>query len=215
MGKKVDKRKGAKAAFLFLFALSFVLGLLLYLWKRKLVYLFAPALLFLLCSFYIGVGKSKRKTKEQEEDEEQFVELFAFFGIYVQDGFPVYNALEMILPYAKGRVRVFLERLLKEIEEDKTLAPYLTFASSFVSLEIKEVMLAAYQMVDQGSGGVYLHQFQRLFSKLSDQKRERKERRFIESLDNLNFLPLVGGGLSMLMLMLGLLEIMGGMLSGL
>ncbi len=213
--KGKNKQKGTTLVFALLFLFSLGLGALLYFWKRKFVYSFVPALLLLLGSFYIGIGKSKRKTREQEEDEEQFVELFSFFGIYIQDGFNVYNSLEMILPYAKGRVRTYLERLLGEIEKDKTLTPYLAFASSFASLEIKEVMLATYQMVDQGSGGVYLQQFQRLFSKLSDQKRERKERRYMEKLDNLNFLPLVGGGLSMLMLMLGLLEIMGGMLHGL
>ena len=70
-------------------------------------------------------------------------------------------------------------------------------------------------MVDQGTGGIYLQQFQRLFGKISEQKKARAEEAYQERLDSLNFLPLLGGGISMLTLMLALLEIMGGMLNGL
>lgn len=198
---------------LFLVCLAF--ACLLYLWKRKIVYGFAPFACFLLISFYRLLLKSKKKSKEAEEDEQQFVDLFSYFSIFVQDGFNVYNALEKVLPFAKGRLKAALEGLLREIEEDKTLAPYLSFASHFASLEIKEVMLAVYQMVDQGTGGIYLQQFQRLFGKISEQKKARAEEAYQERLDSLNFLPLLGGGISMLTLMLALLEIMGGMLNGL
>lgn len=201
--------------FLSLFLVSLAAGCFLYLWKRKIVYCLIPLVMFLVACFYTYLWESRRRSKENEEDEKQFVDLFSYFSIYIQDGFNVYNALEKVLPYAKGRLKSSLEGLLKEIEEDKTLAPYLSFASHFSSLEIKEVMLAVYQMVDQGTGGVYLLQFQRLFAKISEQKKERLEQAHQERLDTLNFLPLIGGGLSMLMLMLALLEIMGGMLNGL
>ena len=194
-------------------ALSF--GALLYLWKRKIVYFFIPLLIAVLAGFYLAIATSKKKSEEEEKLESEFIDFFSYFSIYVQDGFNVYKALEASLPYSKGELKARLQGLLSQIDQDKSLTPYLCFASKFSSIEIREVMLAIYQMVDQGPSGVYLQQFLRLFSNLADQKRDRAQNRYLEKLDTLDFLPLLGGGISMLTLMVALLEIMGGMLNGL
>ncbi len=214
--KEPNSNSGSEKIYLLmLFVCCVAIGAVLYFWRGQWYWCLFPFLFFAVMVFFILNSKSSRKAKENEEDEEQFVTLFTYFSIYIQDGFNVYNAFEEILPYAKGRVKNHLEGLLMQITRDKTLLPYLSFAGNFKSLEIREVMMAIYQMVDQGSGGVYLTQFQRLFAKLSDQKRLRRERKHLEKLDSLSFLPLVGSGFSMLMLMLAITEIMGGMLSGL
>ena len=215
-GKKKEKSSGSEKIYLFLiFVLCAAIAAVLYLWRGQWYWCLFPFILFVILLFCVLSRRNSKQAKENEEDEEQFVTLFTYFSIYIQDDFNVYNAFEEILPYAKGRLLNHLEGLLMQITRDKTLAPYLAFAENFSSLEIREVMMAIYQMVDQGSSGVYLTQFQRLFFKLSEQKRQRRERKHLEKLDSLSFLPLVGAGFSMLMLMLALTEIMGGMLNGL
>ncbi len=218
MSKKKKKEMGSgneKIYLLMLFVCCAVIGAILYFWRGQWYWCLFPFIFFAVMVFFILNSKSNKKAKANEEDEEQFVTLFTYFSIYVQDGFNVFNAFEEILPYAKGRLKNHLEGLLMQITRDKTLLPYLAFAGNFSSLEIREVMMAIYQMVDNGSGGVYLVQFQRLFAKLSDQKRLRREKKHLEKLDSLSFLPLVGSGFSMLMLILAITEIMGGMLNGL
>ncbi len=216
MSKKKAKGSGNEKIYIFLlFVCCVAMAALIYLWRRQWYWCLFPFLLFVVALFFSLNNRNSKALRESAEDEEQFVTLFSYFSIYIQDGFNVYNAFEEILPYAKGRVKNHLEGLLMQITRDKTLLPYLAFAGNFTSLEIREVMLAIYQMVDQGSSGVYLVQFQRLFSKLSDQKRSLRERKHMEKLDNLSFLPLLGAGFTMLMLMLALMEIMGGMLDGL
>ncbi len=213
------RKKGRQGSLIFTLglvaSLSLSLGAFLYLWKKKIVYFFIPFLVVILMGFYFAIAKSKKKSEEEEKLENEFIDFFSYFSIYVQDGFNVYKALEASLPYSKGELKARLEGLLGQINQDKSLTPYLCFASKFASLEIREVMLAIYQMVDQGASGVYLQQFLRLFSRLSDQKRDRAQNRYLEKLDTLDFLPLLGGGISMLTLMVALLEIMGGMLNGL
>ena len=214
--KKVSQSGEKGYGYLFLlFVCCASIAAVLYLWRGQWYWCLFPFIFFVVMLFFTLNSRSRKQAKEIEEDEEQFVTLFSYFSIYIQDGFNVYNAFEEILPYAKGRVKNHLEGLLMQITRDKTLLPYLSFAGNFNSLEVREVMLAIYQMVDQGSSGVYLSQFQRLFSKLSDQKRMMRERKHIEKLDSLSFLPLLGAGFTMLMLMLALMEIMGGMLDGL
>lgn len=218
MSKKKAKETNSgneKVYLVMLFVCCAVIGAILYFWRGQWYWCLFPFLFFTVMVFFFLNSKSNKKAKANEEDEEQFVTLFTYFSIYVQDGFNVFNAFEEILPYAKGRLKNHLEGLLMQITRDKTLLPYLAFAGNFNSLEIREVMMAIYQMVDNGSAGVYLVQFQRLFAKLSDQKRLRREKKHMERLDSLSFLPLVGSGFSMLMLMLAITEIMGGMLNGL
>lgn len=218
MSKKKAKETSSgneKVYLVMLFVCCAVIGAILYFWRGQWYWCLFPFLFFAVMVFFILNSKSNKKAKANEEDEEQFVTLFTYFSIYVQDGFNVFNAFEEILPYANGRLKNHLEGLLMQITRDKTLLPYLAFAGNFNSLEIREVMMAIYQMVDNGSSGVYLVQFQRLFAKLSDQKRLRREKKHLERLDSLSFLPLVGSGFSMLMLMLAITEIMGGMLNGL
>ena len=141
--------------------------------------------------------------------------MFTFFGIYINDGFNVYNALEEIRKYASLRFLPLLEMLLEEIEADKSVKPFVHFASHFKNLQIKEVMVSIYQMVDEGGGGAYIAQFQHLFGKLSDYRHEAETSRKLGALENLSFLPLAGSGVAMVVLLMGIMEIMGGVMGGL
>ena len=202
---------------------SLILGVFLFLalaifivfWRNNAFFALYPLIACFVYVFGLYYKHEKAKAKEEEEKQSQFVTLFTYFSIYIEDGYNVYNALEAIVPFSSGKVKLALEGLLAQIDEDKSLEPYLSFASNFQSLEIKEVMMAVYQMVDQGGSEVYLHQFRRLFSKLSDGKHQREEKTYLEKLDTLSSLPLVGSGITMIMLMLAILEIMEGMLDGL
>jgi hypothetical protein len=218
MAKEIKKETGFASRikpFLLPFVFCSFLAAALYLWRGEWYWCLFPYLLFVMLIFLVINKNHGKASKESEEDEEQFVSLFSYFSIFVQDGFNVFNALQQVVPYSSLRMKERLKELLDAIEGDKTLAPYLAFAAYFPSLDIKEVMLAVYQMVDQGSGGVYLIQFQRLFAKLSEQKRQRRERKYLERLDSLSLLPLLGSGFSMLMLMLSMMEILGDMINGL
>lgn len=143
---------------------------------------------------------------------DEFVTLFTFFSIYIGDGFTVYNALEKLLDYAGENLSALLKRLLQDIDQDKTVAPYMKFASAFDSLSVREVMVAVFQMVDEGEGGMYLVQFKRLFARLADTRRLIEKNKRLERLDTLSFLPLAGSGLTMLTLTLSILSIMEEML---
>ncbi len=142
----------------------------------------------------------------------EFITLFTFFGIYISDGFTVYNALEKLLDYAGEELGGYLKELLRRIDEDKTVAPYIAFAARFEDISIREVMVAVYQMVDEGEGGQYLTQFKRLFARLADTRRLIEKNKRLERLDTLSFLPLCGSGLTMLTLTLSILSVMEEML---
>ena len=146
----------------------------------------------------------------QQKNNDEFVRLFTFFGIYIKDGFNVYSALEAIKNYASDGFRIRLEKLLEGIGNDKSVQPFVDFASGFESLQIKEVMVSIYQMVDEGNGAPYIEQFRRLFGSLSDQRHKAFIEKKIGTLEGLAILPLIGSGIAIIVLTISIMEIMGG-----
>ena len=189
------------------------LGVALFLWKG-LGFLLAIPVFFLLgflLWYFSRYGTMKRNALERRNRE--FVDLFTFFGIFIGNGFTVYNALEEVKGYASEDFAPLLESLLKGIDEDKTVAPFVAFASHFQNIAVKEVMLSLFQMVDEGRGGPYLRQYQRLFGRLSESRHELDKNHRLERLDTMAFLPLCGAGIAMLALTLSIMEVMGGLMN--
>ena len=209
--------KPAKEIALYFLILALIGGVAvgLYFYRGLNFILVFPAVLALAFTVYYIVRYPLAKLKIEDNLVDEFVKLFTFFGIYIRDGFNVYNALEEIRKYASERFLAMLEQLLEDIEKDKSVAPFVGFGRKFNSLQIKEVMVSVYQMVDEGSGDAYINQFKHLFGKLSDYRHEAETSRKLNRLENLAFLPLAGSGIAMLVLTMGIMEVMGGVMSGL
>lgn len=194
--------------------LAFGLEVAIYFFYGLSFFLVIPVLFLMASLLYSYMKLDKNKRKMQEEDVNEFIRIFTFFSIYIEDGYNVYQSLKEVKDFASSRIKGKLEKLLSEIEEDKSVAPYINFASYFTLSKIKEVMIAIFEMVDEGSGGAYIAQFKYIFSKLRDNEYENNKVRKLERLSALSFLPLLGSGLTMVMLALCLVTIMGGIMDG-
>ncbi len=193
-------------------AMSVLVTVLLYLFLGPSFYLILPVTAGMMAVyFYLGRFRRVLDRKDREMTLE-FVRLFTFFGVYVQDGFNVYSALKEITGFASEEMKGRLEKLSSGIEEDKSVEPFIEFANAFKDISIKQVMLSIYQMVDDGQGGVYVRQFERLFGQLSEQKHRMKVEKWHERLKTLSSLPLMGSGIAIIALSLSLTSIMEGSL---
>lgn len=204
-GKEMTRYFIGVVAFAGLFAL-------VYLWKGLGFLLIFPSLAFLLYTYWFFTRYGAKRRARLDAYVAEFVELFTYFGVFVNDGFTVYNAIERIVDYASEDMKAHLRRLLEDIDNDKSVAPFVRFAALFEDISIKEVMLSVYRIIDDGTNGLYIRQFQRLFGKLSDVRYAMDKERRLSVLDTMAFLPLAGSGIAMLALTLSLVEIMGGML---
>ena len=202
------KKEWATAVLILLLALG--AGALSYLYFRR-FFLF-PIFLFLaaLLEYFHLTRYQKAEKLRMAKATDEFVEAFTYFSIYVGNGANVYHALEKTSALSKENVRPLFQELLSEIDADKSLLPYLHFASHFSSLSVKEVMLSVYQMVEQGGGEENLRRFQTLFGRFSEERHRLNKAKQIETLGNFSSLPLIGSGITMLMLTAALVEIMGG-----
>ena len=171
-----------------------------------------PALSYMAFAFYYFSRYGKTRQQRLERLNQEFVTIFTFFGVFLGDGFTVYDALQKVEEYCSEEFASKLRGLLRGIDEDKSVQPFVDFAVGFEDVAVKEVMLSVYQMVDEGESSVYVHQFQRLFGKLSDTRHALDSAKRLSRLDTLSFLPLCGAGIAMISLTLSVMEIMGGLM---
>ena len=103
--------------------------------------------------------------------------------------------------------------LTNEIDNDKSIKPFMNFANKFSNKVAGNVMLSIYQMVDEGESSVHMMQFESLFKQLSqglnEQLIDEKER----SMGSISSLPLIGAGAITVLLTFGIISVMGEMIS--
>jgi hypothetical protein len=106
-------------------------------------------------------------------------------------------------------------KLLQGIDEDKTVTPFLAFAEIFPSLEIRQVMISIYKMAEEGGGEAYIRQFQTIFASLASQKRKDLLGKTKSRLEGLCFLPLIDSGVTMGLIVIGIVIVIGDLVNGL
>lgn len=189
-------------------SLVFLVLCVLVIWTKNYC-LLIPSIAFYCCYLYLffqhpsSVIKKKRIALRME-----FVRLFSFFRIFLDNGHSVYGALLETRAYAKDEMLSLFDRLIEEIDTNKTIEPYLHFADAFDSIEIKQALIATYELSLDGGKDRFEH-FSSVFTRVSDEKRDEDFDRFKNRLANLNFLPLVGSAFSMALVVIAVIILMG------
>lgn len=167
------------------------------------------SLLLSAAIFCFAYRRPKRILRSwRKELVNEFPRLLSFFRLFVSNGRSVYVAFEECRPYASDRMRLHLETLLRRIDVDKSIAPYLSFAEEIGDIEVRQCMVAIYDLSLDG-GALRLAHFETLFSRLSEEQRNASFDRFQKRLQNLNLLPLLSGGFAMALVALAVVAIMG------
>ena len=155
LGKKIEaaglnpKTEFLKVGILFLLTAGLTVGAY-FLYGLSYV-LIAPIGLFLAGLYFVYTRYDAILKGKSDENQEEFVRLFTYFSVYIGNNYNVYKGLESIIPFASPKMAEKLQKLLKAIDEDKTVQPFADFAAEFPDPKIREVMISIYQMVEEGS----------------------------------------------------------------
>ena len=180
------------------------------------------AFYFLHSYIYLGVGPfliiffvplyfsrySKLEKEQGDQAKRDFVSLFTFFKIYLHNGYSVYTALKEIQTFADKQLAMYLSELISEIDQDKTITPFIHFGKKFNDLIIEEMMISIYQMIDDGSNPTHLSQFDAIFGKVSDLAYEKELNKKRNGLASMATFPLVGSGVLIIMVTFGIITVM-------
>ena len=182
--------------------------LIVFLIKNLLILIYFAAFLILF-NFYYYTRYSRLINKNNNNLINDFIDTFSYFRIYISNNRNVYISLKEISNYATSYVRGKLIELTNEIDEDKSLKPFLKFASYFNNKNVEEVMIAIYEMIDEGSNENYINQFIQTFTGFKIRILKTNEDKRLAKINFANSLSIVGIGILMVLIMLGIVSILG------
>ena len=178
--------------------------------------LFVPVgIMFVIFNFFFFYRYKSIEEGIRRNDLREFVYLFSFFRIYIRNGYSVYSALKAIKAFASSTLYESLDTLTSEMDEDKSVAPFIRFARKMNDLVIEEMMISIYQMIDDGNNSAYLGQFELIFDKYSSIMQENELRNKEQKLSTMSYGPLIGSGFLIIMVTVGVVSVIGEMLYGL
>lgn len=195
---------------IFLLIVSVVLFLIL----KDLIYsAFALAFIFIFSIVFL-TRYSKRLASRNSENLQDFATLFGYFRIYIHNGYSVYSALKELLNFANPDLEKGLSVLIEEIDEDKSVQPFIKFSKPFNEIIIEELMISIYQLIDDGESSDYLLQFELIFDKFSEILYEKYLKSKDSKLATLSSAPLIGSCFLIVVLTIGIISIIGGLING-
>ena len=164
-------------------------------------------------NYLIISGYSNKKRKILREREDEFIVMIGYFQIYIANSYNVYQAFRSLMPYASPWMEEQLQTLIIEIDNDKSVKPFITFAEKFTNKMTSNVMLTIYQMVDEGESSLHMMQFTSLFQQLSKNHQKQLIDDKDRSLSSIATLPLIGAGAVTVLLTFGIISIVGEMIN--
>ena len=157
---------------------------------------------------------SKQISAKNTKNLMDFATLFGYFRIFIHNGFSVYSALKELTNFANQDFKKSLEELIQEIDQDKSIQPFVKFGRKFNDIIVEEMMISIYQMIDDGENSDYLVQFELIFDKFSDLLYQKNLRIKDSKLGTLGSAPLIGSCFLIIVLTIGIISIIGDLLSG-
>ena len=139
----------------------------------------------------------------------EFVNLFSYFKVYIHNGYNVYSALKEIASFANLQLASLLYKLISDIDENKTVQPFIDFASNFDDVIVEEMMISIFQMVDDGEQSEYLKQFDLLFDKFSELIYKKQLESKNKKLGSICSTSLIASCYLIIVLTIGIINILG------
>ena len=184
-------------------------AILVFMFSKSLVYLGLIIAGLVVLDYYLLSRYSDLKKNVLKARENELITLISYFEVYIQNSNNVYQSFNLLIPYSSDWMKEKIETLLKEIDEDKSVQPFINFANNFTQLSTHSLMLSIYQMVDQGESYQQLLQFNSVFDALAKNRHQELNDQKEKQLSNMSIFPLIGAGLITITLTISILLILG------
>ena len=185
------------------------LGVALYFFNISYLVIILVFLGIIVFSFYYLNRYDSMLLKKELALDDEFIEIFSYLKIYIANKESVYKALTNIKEFASPRMLERLDDLTNEIDNDKTIQPFINFARKFKNKVIEEVMIALFELINNGNNEAYLNQFIKIFEDFKNRREnEDKDKRF-RLFDTINMMSLVGSGYIMIILSFCVIQLLG------
>lgn len=192
-----------------------LVGITLVILLKNLLLLIAVFFVLLVTNYLYISRYQSLENAQKESNLKDLTNIITFFKVYLENGFNVYTSLKEVSEFANPFLHEKLLYLLHQIDEDKSVQPFINFAKNFDELIIEQLFISIYQMVDEGNNSSYLRQFELIFNKLSSEIYNNEFLKKEKRLSSTTMFPLIGSGLLIIMITIGVVQVIGEMLYGL
>lgn len=187
-----------------------ILGAVLtYLFLNNVIYVIFILIALAGLDFFLINSYNDKKNNILKNREDELVTIISYFEVYIQNNNNVYQSFVQLIPYCSSWMKEKIETLLNEIDNDKSVQPFVNFANNFQQLSSQSLMLSIYQMIDQGENSEQLEQFTAIFDELSKNRNKEAIDKQEKALSNMSSFPLIGAGLITVTLTIAILTILG------
>ena len=194
-------------------AVFFIGAILMYVFLKNFIYsVFVLVGVAVLDYFMFSRYNDKKKTILKNRENE-LVAIISYFDVYIRNNKNVYQSFNQLIPYCSNWMKEKIEDLLKEIDEDKSIQPFVNFASNFQNLSMHSLMISIYQMVDQGESAEQLTHFNVIFDEISRVRQQEMITQKDKALSGMSTFPLVGAGMITISLTISILTILGDLIN--
>ena len=145
--------------------------------------------------------------------ENELITLITYFEVYIKNKNNVYQSFNLLIPYCSSWMKDKIETLLKEIDSDKSVQPFVNLANNFVQLSSHSLLLSIYQMVDQGESSEQLAQFDVIFDEIARNRHKEMKEQKEKSLSNMSTFPLIGAGAITVTLTISIISVLGDLMN--
>ena len=180
---------------------------------KQIMIAFAGVVAVVIVNYLIFNNYLDKKKAILDEREHEFIAIISYFQFFITNSYNVYQAFQSLVAYSSPWMEEQIQSLIIEIDNDKSVKPFINFANKFKNNVAGNVMMSIYQMVDEGENGLHMYQFNSLFQQLSKSQQieliDAKER----SMGSISSFPLIGAGAITVLLTFGIISVMGEMIN--
>ena len=180
---------------------------------KNLMLIFVGVMGLAMVNYLLISGYTNKKKEIIKDRDSELISIVGYIEFFIANSYNVYQAFQSVIPYSSAWMEEQIQCLINEIDNDKSVKPFINFANKFTNNVAGNVMLSIYQMVEEGENSIHMLQFDALFQQLSKshniQLIDDKER----SMGSISSLPLIGAGAITLLITFGIISVMGEMIN--
>ena len=194
-------------------ALLLIGAVLVYVFLKNIIYTVFIFVGLAILDYFMFSRYNDKKKAILKNRENELVSIISYFDVYIRNNKNVYQSFNQLIPYCSNWMKEKIEDLLKEIDVDKSIQPFVNFASNFQNLSMHSLMISIYQMVDQGESGEQLTHFNVIFEEISRARQQEMINQKDKALSGMSTFPLIGAGMITVALTISILTILGDLIN--
>ncbi|HKL72747.1 MAG TPA: hypothetical protein VJY64_01000 [Candidatus Onthovivens sp.] len=181
---------------------------------KNIIYLAMGAIFLATTNYVFFYRYSKKELEIEQKLNDEFIEIFSYLRIYLYNEQNVYTSLCSIVEFASDKMKEKINVLIEEIDNDKSITPFINFSASFKNKTIEEVMISLYEITNCGNSNIYLNQFINIFENFKNTNETFRSNQRTKVFENINIFSIVGSGIIMLLIVYCVVGLLGDSANG-